>query len=820
MTLTNSTVTGNAANGRGAGILSLGALTLHQSTVAGNAAISNGGGVFAGGTATLTETTIANNSTSDRGGGIFSEDALTLNRSTVSGNVASSYGGGLYTTRNITLANTTLSGNSAGDNGGGLYKTGVGVLNIYNSTIAFNTTSSNGGGIAINAVPGVPSRQILNSIVANNQDSGGGNSRDIYGDLTNTTVRSSVITSTFGITGLTLSDGVDGNIIGRDPLLGLLQNNGGTTETHALLTGSPALDAGNNNLVNETVDQTGNARIVNSVVDIGAYERPEDVTDSTLSTPNNSSTLQTLPDVPTACIAFGCPTNELTPIAQPTLPNTNPILEETAIAIDTLETVEAEMTQDYRDLTWDDILQIGALDEEVKIQEIAELIASETDTGFTVEAIADFIREGDWLDEAIALEEIITPDDLSGLTIPKIQITFTNVQDILQALQAEAGIQPALIYFTFSPRSTDQAQTTKTLLASTTTDSLNTVLDQNQDQDELKLILMTPESYPIVLPQPGVTRGQVMQQVRRFRRGLTSARGDRYLQPAQQLYDWLIRPLRSHIENLEIDNLAMIPDEGLRSLPVAALHDGDRFLVEDYSLGLLPSLSLIDWRYQSLDGSEVLAMGASEFTAQAPLPAVPLELEIIGRDRQTFLNERFTYENLDDEAQGRQFQILHLATHAQFRAGAADAAYIQLWDNETLQLKNLRDLGLYENPSLELLILSACETAIGDVDAELGFAGSALQAGVKSVLASLWQVSDLGTLALMNQFYAQLANPDIPIKAEALRQAQLALLHGEASLASGEIEGVPLPPELRRYANTDLRHPYYWSAFTLVGSPW
>ncbi|NEO87070.1 MAG: CHAT domain-containing protein, partial [Spirulina sp. SIO3F2] len=91
---------------------------------------------------------------------------------------------------------------------------------------------------------------------------------------------------------------------------------------------------------------------------------------------------------------------------------------------------------------------------------------------------------------------------------------------------------------------------------------------------------------------------------------------------------------------------------------------------------------------------------------------------------------------------------------------------------------------------------------------------------VKSALASLWQVSDLGTLALMNQFYGQLGDPAVTIKAEALRQAQLALLRGDASLASGEMNGMPLTPELARYADTDLTHPFYWSAFTLVGSPW
>lgn len=121
---------------------------------------------------------------------------------------------------------------------------------------------------------------------------------------------------------------------------------------------------------------------------------------------------------------------------------------------------------------------------------------------------------------------------------------------------------------------------------------------------------------------------------------------------------------------------------------------------------------------------------------------------------------------------------------------------------------------------MELLILSACETAVGDADAELGFAGAALQAGVKSVLASLWQVSDLGTVVLMNAFYTQLGSPAVSTKAEALHQAQLSLLSGDANLQTGWINETTLTPELERYVDADLTHPFYWSAFTLVGSPW
>jgi CHAT domain-containing protein len=123
------------------------------------------------------------------------------------------------------------------------------------------------------------------------------------------------------------------------------------------------------------------------------------------------------------------------------------------------------------------------------------------------------------------------------------------------------------------------------------------------------------------------------------------------------------------------------------------------------------------------------------------------------------------------------------------------------------------------------LVLSACRTAVGDDAAELGFAGFAIAAGVKSALASLWYVSDVGTLTLMTQFYHYLSETDI--KAEALRQAQLALIHNEFELLdTGEIyfpnldRSFPLPPETSANEIQNLAHPYYWSAFTMIGSPW
>lgn len=146
-----------------------------------------------------------------------------------------------------------------------------------------------------------------------------------------------------------------------------------------------------------------------------------------------------------------------------------------------------------------------------------------------------------------------------------------------------------------------------------------------------------------------------------------------------------------------------------------------------------------------------------------------------------------------------------------------------MWDTQ-LRLDQVRQLG-WNNPAVDLLVLSACRTALGDEKAELGFGGLAVSSCVKSALASLWYVSDQGTLALMTEFYQQLKTA--PIKAEALRQAQISMIKKQVRIENGKMrcsspqsEELTLPPELPFQRNQDFSHPYYWSAFTLIGSPW
>jgi CHAT domain-containing protein len=313
--------------------------------------------------------------------------------------------------------------------------------------------------------------------------------------------------------------------------------------------------------------------------------------------------------------------------------------------------------------------------------------------------------------------------------------------------------------------------------------------------------------------------------VKAFRLNVVNVESTReeYLPPAQKLYSWLIEPVASEIRSNQIDTLVFCLGTGLRGLPLAALHDGQNFLAETYNLAIIPAFNLLDHRPTVLSGLQILAMGASKFQSQQPLPAVPLELDTITHGEswpgQVFLNESFTVEQFQAARSKTPYGIVHLATHADISSKSVTDSYIQFWDRR-LQLNQLRDLRL-EMPVVQLLVLSACRTALGTPNAELGFAGLAIQSGAKSVLASLWAVDDVGTLVLMSEFYRQLKTA--PIKSTALRQTQIAMLRGQLKLGNSPAvrrSAKALPEDLKPLKTADLSHPYYWAAFAMVGNPW
>jgi CHAT domain-containing protein len=342
--------------------------------------------------------------------------------------------------------------------------------------------------------------------------------------------------------------------------------------------------------------------------------------------------------------------------------------------------------------------------------------------------------------------------------------------------------------------------------------------------DRLELILVPPVGRPIHYSVPEANRAALFPIVKQFRDEITTPakRGTTsYLASAQQLYKWTIAPLEKDLQNLGIKTLLLSVDPGLRSVPFAALHDGKGFLIQKYSFSLIPSFSLTNGDYKSVRDATVLAMGRSEFVDKNPLPSVPIELQTISDQWHgpSFLNSTFTLDNLNSEHTKGGFRIVHLATHAEFQPGKPSNSYIQMW-NSKLQLDRMESLN-WRNPQVDLLVLSACTTALGDRESELGFGGLAVKSGAKSALGSLWYVDDEGTLALMSEFYHQLRGGTT--KAETLQLTQQAMIAHKVGIENGQLVTTAgklnLPTNIKQ-KNQDFSHPYYWSSFTLIGSPW
>jgi CHAT domain-containing protein len=295
---------------------------------------------------------------------------------------------------------------------------------------------------------------------------------------------------------------------------------------------------------------------------------------------------------------------------------------------------------------------------------------------------------------------------------------------------------------------------------------------------------------------------------------------------AQQLHQWTVAPLEEQLRQQNIDTILFSMDDGLRSLPYAALHNGQQYLAEQFRVALIPSFTLTNTnRSLALSQQRLLAMGISkEVDGLAPLPAVPIELATITKQlwqgpSQETLDENSTLDQIKAQYQQQRFSILHLASHAEFRPGDVENSYVQLWDNKlTLpKVRELsRDLKWQDMPSLDLLVLSACQTALGSKEAELGFAGTALNAGAQTAIASLWAVNDRGSLGLMSGLYQGLRNG--LSRSEAMRQAQLMMLRGDTRLQGGQLylanQGAIAAP----LTDQRFQHPYFWAGYTVVGN--
>ena len=271
------------------------------------------------------------------------------------------------------------------------------------------------------------------------------------------------------------------------------------------------------------------------------------------------------------------------------------------------------------------------------------------------------------------------------------------------------------------------------------------------------------------------------------------------LRPKQQLYDWLIRPAEAELKRSDIKTLVFVMDGVLRSVPVAALHDGQKYLIEKYNLALTPGLQLLGSRSLASESLRTLAVGLAEARQEfSALPGIEREIKEITQivPGEILLNQEFTRSSLKTQIETESFPLVHLATHGLF-SSQAENTFLLAWDGP-INVKELDQLlqggDRPERSPIELLILSACQTAAGDKRAALGLAGVAVRSGARSTIATLWSVQDQSTAELMIQFYRTLNQSGVN-KAETLRQAQLFLLR-----------------------SSPYQHPYYWAPFVLVGN--
>jgi CHAT domain-containing protein len=314
--------------------------------------------------------------------------------------------------------------------------------------------------------------------------------------------------------------------------------------------------------------------------------------------------------------------------------------------------------------------------------------------------------------------------------------------------------------------------------------------------DRVELLLSLPSGLKRSVSPVG--REKLLADAKNLRVLLEKRTTSEYMPYAQKLYNYLIRPIEAELIAQQVDTLIFVSDSTLRAIPMAALHDGKQFLITKYAVATTPGLSLTDPRPIQKQKANVLLLGLTEgVQGFPPLSSVGEELSGIENvfDHTTLRNREFISTNVEKEMKKSRYSIVHVASHGKFE-GNVKNSFLLTFDGR-LSLNKVQQLvgsAQYRENPIELLTLSACQTAAGDDRAALGLAGIAVKSGARSALATLWSVNDPAASALVTEFYKQFQNP-LNTKVKALQRAQIKLLDD------------------MRY-----RHPGYWSAFTLIGN--
>ena len=385
--------------------------------------------------------------------------------------------------------------------------------------------------------------------------------------------------------------------------------------------------------------------------------------------------------------------------------------------------------------------------------------------------------------------------ELLNLLLPRNNQEIVDEKNLEQARQQIEALQVAQINNLFNDICVENEEVDVSKIDPTAAIIYPMILS-----DRLAVLVSLPDQS-LAIDITNITQEELEQQVKQFRYNIVIRSQREFLNDGKVIHEWLIKPFQATLQKLKIETLVFVPDGVFRNAPMGALSDGKKYLIENYQVAVSPGLTLLSPKPLQNRGLKTLFGGLTETFEQdnfVPLFYVEQELKSIQKKvpNIALLNDEFTLDNLTSVLKNQSFPIVHCATHGQFSSDF-EQTFIVAWDSyiNVLELEKL----LTENDPrgsnpIELLILSACETASGDTRAALGLAGFAVRAGARSTLATLWSVNDQAAAVIMEQFYKQLSTHKLS-KAEALRKAQLTM-----------------------FKNRWYRHPFYWSAYTLVGN--
>ncbi|BBC26667.1 CHAT domain-containing protein [Pseudanabaena sp. ABRG5-3] len=349
-------------------------------------------------------------------------------------------------------------------------------------------------------------------------------------------------------------------------------------------------------------------------------------------------------------------------------------------------------------------------------------------------------------------------------------------------------------------------------------------------EDRLELILIIANAPPI-RKTINLKRTDLNQAITSFLSNLRNPNSE--VKPdAQKFYNWLIQPFEKELQQANIQTIIYAPDEGLRYIPLAALYDGKQWLVERYRINNITAASLTDFTPRTASSIRVLAAASTtkhdvkigdRTLSFSALPATKLEVDNIATKINTteLIDRDFTESALTGKL--NTHNIIHLATHGHFEVGQPEQSFILLGDGK---ISTISDIGSWTLTNVSLVVLSACETAIGGQGGKskgieiFGLGYQIHNAGASAAIATLWKVSDGGTERLMDAFYTAVKTGKVS-NTEALRQAQVAMITGNYE-GLGDARGI-VSIEARPRATSStvpakISHPYYWAAFILIGN--